>query len=50
MKGFIWLVKKVRLYPIGKMAESDIQKSEELASVMPGKSLTLFLWCLFVKC
>ena len=50
MKGFIQLVNKFRLYPIGKKEGSDIQKGKELASVMLDKSLTLFLCCLFGKC
>lgn len=50
MKGFLWLVNKFRLYPTGQNEGSDIQKADELASVMLDKSLTLFLCCVFGKC
>lgn len=43
MRGFIRLVNKFRLYPIGKKDGKDIQNREELANVMLDKSLTLFL-------
>lgn len=41
MKGFIWLVKKFKLYPTGKKEGRDSQKGEELASLM----LHLFIKC-----
>lgn len=41
---------EVQTFSIGKKERSEIQKGEELASVMLGKSLTLFLSCSFLKC
>lgn len=40
MKGFISLVKKFRFYPIGKKEGRDIQRGEELASLILSQSLS----------